>query len=715
MLSGRILISGPPWAKMKLTYGWKAFSRRFPRKRKHDGNTGNGCQARCRQGMKKEDTQNTLTDDVCDRYRSMIDAISEGIIFHDSDGNILLCNRSAERILGLSEAQLLGTDPIPAGWETIREDGSPFLRQDHPAMISLRTGEGRDNITMGIRRTDGTVRWISVNSRPVAWDAPESCGAAVASFADITERKAMEEALRAAKEQAEKASQTKSEFLANMSHEIRTPLNGIIGITDMVLDLNPESAIRKPVEMIRKSADSLMNLVNDILDFSKIEANRLPLKAVDFDLREALDGVLKLFALDTRKKGLRLDVEIDAGIPRNLRGDPDRLGQILKNLVGNAIKFTESGTVALRVEEVAAETPAEDPLRHHLRFSITDTGIGIPEEFQGDLFESFTRLEESRHLEGAGLGLAISKRLTEMMGGEIGVDSGSGRGSTFWFTARFGAAEPPAAIPEAEGIEEAAAASPLPTYRILLAEDNPLNQQFVVYFLEKAGHEVDCVGDGQQVLEILQKKPFDLILMDIHMPNMNGLEATRRIRHATTEAFDPDIPIIALTAYAMKGDKERFVSAGMDHYVPKPVDMKDLFPVIRNAVAARHQEKEVVAEPGRAVDGKGDLKGIQEFLSLFDRDEAAKNRILRGFLEEAPQTLDGLNRHFEAENLLAAADAAHSIANLAVAVRAVQAVDNARNLEHALRDAELGRARVLFDTLNDQMHQIFDQVGGLLP
>jgi len=668
------------------------------------------------ESMAKEETQNTFADDICDRYRSMIDAISEGIVFHDTDGGIVLTNRSAQRILGLSEAQLLGGEPMPPGWGTIHEDGSVFSPDDHPAMVSLKTGRAYNNVRMGVRRADGGVRWISVNSRPVAWNEEESRGAAVASFTDITERMEMERELRAAKELAENASRTKSEFLANMSHEIRTPLNGIMGITDMVLDLNPEPEIRKPLEMIRKSADSLLNLVNDILDFSKIEADRLHLNAVDFDLHETLDGIVRLFSLDTRKKALLLNVDIHPDIPRRLRGDPDRLGQILKNLVGNAIKFTERGAVTIQVQndpEGADPAPA-GPTPYTLRFSVADTGIGIPDDLRADLFESFTRFEGPRNLEGAGLGLAISKRLTEMMGGAIGVDSVRGRGSTFWFTALFEPATDPSDPTETKADHEAVAEAPQPAYRILVAEDNPLNQQFIIYFLEKAGHDVVCVADGQEVLAALTESRFDLILMDIHMPKMDGIEATRRIRNAAGDGFDPDIPIIALTAYAMKGDKERFLSAGMDHYAPKPVDMGSLLPAIQEVVVSRREKRAPPAAETPNGDGDADIEGIREFLALFNRDEAVKKKILNGFLGEAPETLRVLNRHFEAEDLLAAADAAHSLANLAVAVRAVHAVDNARNLECALREAELERARVLFDALNHEMNRIFEHVGGLL-
>ncbi len=666
--------------------------------------------------MKKE-MDKAAAAEVWDRYRSMIDAISEGIVFHDAAGKILLCNRSAERILGVTEAQLLGQAPLPPGWETLREDGAIFPPEEHPAMISVKTGEAYDNVAMGIRRPDGDVRWISVNARPVAWDTAGFCGAAVASFIDVTERKEMEKALRDAKDQAEKASQAKSEFLANMSHEIRTPLNGIIGITDMTLDLNLDPKIRKPLEMIRKSAGSLMNLVNDILDFSKIEANRLTINAVDFDLYETLDAIIKLFSLDTLKKGLSLDVDIHPSVPRKLHGDPERLGQILKNLVGNAIKFTEQGAVSIHVQRIAADTAGsatDEPPIHRLRFSVADTGIGIPDHLQEGVFESFTRLEGSRNLEGAGLGLAISKQLTELMGGKIGVDSLQDRGSVFWFTAVFDPAREAVAVPAARQDENARDQASQPRYRILLAEDNPLNQQFIVYFLEKAGHEVVCAGDGQEVLTTLAERSFDLILMDIHMPKMDGLEATRRIRNAETDAFEPDIPIIALTAYAMKGDKERFLAAGMDRYIPKPVDIEDLFPVLRDVVEARREKREPPASETWNGDVEGDIEGIQEFLSLFNRDETVKERILRGFLSEAPKTLVVLSHRFDEEDFPAAADAAHDLANLAVAVRAVHAVDSARNLECALRDAEFERARVLFNALDHEMNRIFDHVGGLL-
>jgi PAS domain S-box-containing protein len=397
---------------------------------------------------------------------------------------------------------------------------------------------------------------------------------------DITHLKRLERELR-------EVSQAKSDFLANMSHELRTPISGILGIIEMDMQRELPSEIRDDLQMIRSSASALINIINDLLDLSRIEARKLRLTPMDFDLRRKMLEVIRSYKPQAFSRGLALDLVIAPGVPQIVHGDPDRLAQVLKNLVGNALKFTERGGVTVTVDNASGEPDAlADKLM--LAFTVADTGIGIPPERQKDLFQSFSQLEPtlSKKHGGAGLGLVISKQIVEMMGGSIGLTSTPGKGTVLSFTALF---EQPVGE-RRSGIRKQGAQmiSEFRPLRILLAEDNQVNRVFMTRFLTNAGHTVVPAENGKEVMELLPREHFDLILMDIQMPEMDGLETTRLIRSSDGETFDRDVPIIALTAYAMKGDKERFLEAGMNDYVTKPVNFEHLARSI--ATALRKEE-----------------------------------------------------------------------------------------------------------------------------
>ncbi len=619
-----------------------------------------------------------------------------------------------------------------------------FTRFDEADAAVLRSRQAHMEDVALVSPADGGRYWLQVARTPVLDDAGQVTGV-LCAMRDITARKAMEEEVLKAKEAAEDATLAKSEFLANMSHEIRTPMSGILGMLDLVMTSELSEEQRRHLRMVRLSADSLLALLNDILDFSKIEAGKLEIREEDFDLQEILNVVQSSFATQAGNKGLEFDIHTEEGAPRMLRGDPVRLKQVLFNLVSNAVKFTERGGVAVRIEVVddsrrrRPDGKTSQPA-HCLRFVVQDTGVGVPPEKQAELFQSFTQVDGSlrRAAEGTGLGLAISKRLVEMLGGAIGMESAPLAGSEFHFTMPFqDARETPAPLGLDEPAREAAPGPPKGEtsktrgVRLLLAEDNEVNQLFTTRLLQQQGYQVHAVANGLEAVRALAGSTYDVVLMDVQMPVMDGMEATRAIRQGgvtwqgeTLRPLNPETPIVALTAHAMKGDREKFLAVGMNEYVSKPLSLPALERVIESlAIRAESRAAASESSPGKPTPANssatpqeaasaasprpaaGDVLDADKTLQRIQGDKEFLHLLYSTFLEDYEQRVDKLEQAMTDGEMGRLQKYAHSLKGAAATIDAEALRESAHALEVVAKEGDEAASRekltTLLETLDD--------------
>lgn len=627
-----------------------------------------------------------------ERLLTLINSTPDVVQFKDGEGRWLIANDAGLRLFQLEEKSYSGKKDSELADVCVFYKAALLACEKSDEAAWMKRGIYR--MEEAVPQPDGTIKIYDAIKVPL-FHLDGSRKGLVILARDITELKITERELRHAKDVADKANMAKRDFLAHMSHEIRTPMNAITGMISLALGTQLREEQRDYLNSIKQSADFLLDIVNDILDLSKIEAGKMEIQEIDFDLRVLVEGIFSSMSVQAKNKGIDLVYEIGPGISDVLKGDPLRLRQIIVNLLGNAIKFTERGKVDLRIEK---ET---DPFVT-LHFSVSDTGVGIPEDRCGAIFESFTQVDASttKRYGGTGLGLSICKKLVKMMGGEIWVESKIGEGSTFHFTATFNQGKT-AGEPVLEKTKASATLS-LHPLNILVVEDNVLNQKVMFQLLEGSGYCVKMAQNGVEAIEALEKEDFDVVLMDIHMPDMDGFEATRLIRNPESQVKNHHVPIIAVTADTMKGDRDFCIRAGMNDYISKPFNPEDLFEKVERLSLYNPKKVSAHSKPGAQADGN-----VIDKRYLLDRygDEGIVTDMLETFLEDASLRIEETRRTFESGDIDYLGLQAHSIKGSSATIGAVGLNDAASRLELAAKEGDLKKAAALFNRLEAELNK----------
>lgn len=604
------------------------------------------------------------------------------IVITDTEGRIEYVNPKFVETTGYSVEEAVGQNP-----KVLKSGAHPpaFYNVLWDTILDGRVWHGE----FCNRRRNGELYWEAAAIAPVR-NVHGEITHFVAIKEDITGRKYLEVELRNAKDAAEAANLAKGEFLATMSHEIRTPMNSIIGMTDLAIEMASSDTQAGYLSMVKQSSELLLTIINDILDFSKIEAGKIELEAVDFRIEDIVMNSIEMFSLQAAQKGLKIGYSIASGVPQAVKGDPIRLRQILINLLSNAMKFTENGEIHVEVTMANEETAS--PVS--LLFSVRDTGIGIPENKKERIFQSFVQADSSttRKYGGTGLGLTICLKLVELMGGKIQMESRPGKGSKFFFTAGFGHGDLGTALKgeeESSLILPAAIVKPL---NILLVEDNLFNQLLAVKLIEKQRHAVTVANNGREALDVLERQKFDLVLMDVQMPEMDGYEAARLIRSSSSRVLNPKVPIIAMTANAMPGDREKCLEAGMNDYISKPLRINELGSAIsRQASGDVHQERAGSIETS----GKISINKAKA-MDLLAGNEELYIQVCKWFMEFIPDNVRQLEEAIDNGDIDSIMLQAHSLKSGAGSIGSDKLMNIASELEQSVKDKNMVKTKEIY-------------------
>ncbi len=642
---------------------------------------------------------------VPQRVRAAYDTLTEGLVVVDGAGAIVLANKSTSVMLGVDEQRLIGRSASEFGWS--RSDGSLLARAVLPWEVALATRQAQRDTHLTVTSQSGTRYALRANCSPILDDSG-ALQALVISFQDVTELEQRGAALQAAKESADAANEAKSQFLANMSHEIRTPMNAILGFTEVLRrgGLRNAGDATKQLDIIHSSGTHLLNLINDILDLSKVEAGRLEAEHTPFAPHQVAHVVVQTLLQRAHDKGLSLVLEFPQALPGIVQGDPARLRQILTNLIGNAIKFTESGsvTVRLRLE------PAGQRTRYCI--DVQDSGIGIPPDKLESVFEPFVQAESSttRRFGGTGLGLTISRGFARAMGGEITASSVYGHGTTFHFWIDAGDTAT-ASLLDPATLAVAADATPLlerrvhwrfPARHVLVVDDGAENRQLVRVLLEEVGLRVSEAENGQLALDRIAAEPFDLVLMDMQMPVMDGQTATRQLR-----AQGNLLPVIALTANAMKGFEQELDAAGFSGYQTKPIDVDALLRDLAERLGGQAVQPDAAASGDPAPAGAvaapdGTTAAIVSRLA----GHAKLGPIVARFVEQLPSRLGQMDAAAAADDMAALAALAHWLKGAGGSMGFDDLFEPARALEDATRAGNRAAVASILSELRDISNSI---------